>query len=69
MAVPSVLGSCLQALVKYLQGIADDDIPSLHVPIGIPVVYELDDNLNAVRNYRVGDKSNLTNGDRMPSNL
>ena len=45
----------LQALVKHLQGISDDDIPSLHVPIGIPVVYELDDDLNAVGNYHVGE--------------
>ena len=46
---------CLQALVKHLQGISDDEIPGLHVPIGIPVVYELDNDLNAVRHYSVGE--------------
>lgn len=46
-------GNSIRALVKHLQGISDDDIPSLHVPIGIPVVYELDDDLNAVGNYHV----------------
>jgi len=45
----------LQALVKHLQGISDDDIPGFHVPIGIPVVYELDNDLNAVRHYNVGE--------------
>ena len=39
--------------MKYLQGISDDEIASLHVPIGIPVVYELDDDLNAMRSYHV----------------
>ncbi len=46
---------CLQALVKHLQGISDDEIPGFHVPIGIPVVYELDSDLNAVRHYNVGE--------------
>jgi len=48
----------LQALVKHLQGIPDDQIPSFHVPIGIPVVYELDNDLNAVRHYNVGENKN-----------
>lgn len=46
---------CLQALVKHLQGISDDQIPGFHVPIGIPVVYELDNDLNAVGHYNVGE--------------
>lgn len=46
-------GNSIRALVKYLQGISDDEIASLHVPIGIPVVYELDDDLNAMRSYHV----------------
>ncbi len=46
---------CLQALVKHLQGISDDQIPGFHVPIGIPVVYELDNDLNAVGHHNVGE--------------
>lgn len=48
-------GNSIRALVKHLQGISDDEIPGLHVPIGIPVVYELDNDLNAVRHYSVGE--------------
>ena len=35
-------GNSLRALVKYLDGIADDEIPGLNIPTGVPLVYELD---------------------------
>ena len=38
-------GNSLRALVKHLEGISDDDIASLNIPTGIPLVYELDENL------------------------
>lgn len=38
-------GNSLRALVKHLDGISDDDIAGLNIPTGIPLVYELDDNL------------------------
>lgn len=38
-------GNSLRALVKYLDDIADDDIPGLEIPTGVPLVYELDDGL------------------------
>jgi len=38
-------GNSLRALVKHLEGISDDDIAALNIPTGIPLVYELDDNL------------------------
>ncbi|MFP5019656.1 phosphoglyceromutase [Pseudonocardia phyllosphaerae] len=38
-------GNSLRALVKYLDGISDDDIAGLNIPTGIPLVYELDDDL------------------------
>ena len=46
---------CVQAVVKYLQGISDEDIPGLHIPVGTPLVYELDENLHALKHYRVAD--------------
>jgi 2,3-bisphosphoglycerate-dependent phosphoglycerate mutase len=42
-------------LVKYLDGISDDDIVGLNIPNGIPLVYELDDELKPLRHYYLGD--------------
>lgn len=47
----------MQALIKYLDGISDEDIPDLQVPIGTPLVYELDEHLRAVNHYQVADRS------------
>lgn len=41
-------GNSLRALVKHLDGIADDVIPGLNIPTGIPLMYELDDDLRPV---------------------
>ncbi|HXF01743.1 MAG TPA: 2,3-bisphosphoglycerate-dependent phosphoglycerate mutase, partial [Arthrobacter sp.] len=41
-------GNSLRALVKHLDGISDDDIAGLNIPTGIPLVYELDENLKPV---------------------
>ena len=40
-------GNSLRALVKYLDGISDEDIVELNIPTGVPLVYELDERLNA----------------------
>jgi 2,3-bisphosphoglycerate-dependent phosphoglycerate mutase len=48
-------GNSLRALVKYLDKIADDKIAGLNIPTGIPLVYELDDNLKPIRSFYVGD--------------
>ncbi|MBH0053442.1 MULTISPECIES: phosphoglyceromutase [unclassified Salinibacterium] len=42
-------GNSLRALVKHLDGISDDDIASLNIPTGIPLVYELDDNFMPIK--------------------
>ena len=47
-------GNSLRALVKYLDGISDQAIAELNIPTGIPLVYELDDNLRPLRNYYLG---------------
>lgn len=41
-------GNSLRALVKYLDGISDDDIAALNLPTGIPLVYELDDGFRPI---------------------
>jgi 2,3-bisphosphoglycerate-dependent phosphoglycerate mutase len=41
----SAHGNSLRAMVKHLDGIADEEIPGLNIPTGIPLVYELDDRL------------------------
>jgi 2,3-bisphosphoglycerate-dependent phosphoglycerate mutase len=48
-------GNSLRALVKYLDNIPDDVIPGLNIPTGIPLVYELKDDLTPIRNYYLGD--------------
>ncbi len=48
-------GNSLRALVKYLDNIPDDVIPGLNIPTGIPLVYELKEDLTPIRNYYLGD--------------
>ena len=48
-------GNSIRALIKYLDGISDTDIVSLNIPNGIPLVYELDENLKPIRSYYLGD--------------
>ena len=47
--------SSIRALVKYLDNIPDDDIEGLDIPNGIPLVFELDDELKAIRHYYLDD--------------
>ncbi|MFM8467963.1 MAG: 2,3-diphosphoglycerate-dependent phosphoglycerate mutase [Oxalobacteraceae bacterium] len=53
----SAHGNSLRALVKYLDGISDQDIVGLNIPNGQPLVYELDPDLQPVRSYYLGDAS------------
>lgn len=48
-------GNSLRSLVKYLDNISDEDIVELNIPTGIPLVYELDDDLRPIRHYYLGD--------------
>lgn len=52
-------GNSLRALVKYLDGISDEDIPNLNIPTGIPLIYELDKDLKAVEHYYLGDPKEI----------
>lgn len=48
-------GNSLRALVKYLDGISDQEIPELNIPTGIPLVYDLDANLHPIKSAYLGD--------------
>lgn len=48
-------GNSLRALVKYLDNVSDKDIVGLNIPTGLPLVYELEDNLKVVKSYYLGD--------------
>ncbi len=51
----SLHGNSLRALVKYLDNISDEEIPTLNIPTGFPLVYELDDDLRPIGHYYLGD--------------
>ena len=48
-------GNSIRALVKYLDGIADEAIVGVNIPNGIPLVYELDKDLKPIKSYYLGD--------------
>jgi 2,3-bisphosphoglycerate-dependent phosphoglycerate mutase len=48
-------GNSLRALVKYLDNVSDSEIVELNIPTGIPLVYELTDQLKPIRHYYLGD--------------
>ena len=52
----SAHGNSLRALVKHLSGIADDAITGLEIPTGQPIVYDLDDELNALDRYYLAER-------------
>jgi 2,3-bisphosphoglycerate-dependent phosphoglycerate mutase len=48
-------GNSLRALVKHLDAITDEEIPDLNIPTGIPLLYELDENLQPTSSRYLGD--------------
>jgi 2,3-bisphosphoglycerate-dependent phosphoglycerate mutase len=49
-------GNSLRALVKYLDNVSEEEIVSLNIPTGTPLVYELDENLKPIKHYYLGDQ-------------
>jgi len=49
-------GNSLRALVKYLDNVSEEEIVNLNIPTGIPLVYELDEELKPVKHYYLGDQ-------------
>lgn len=55
----SASGNSLRALVKHMDNVPDDEIVSFNIPTGIPLVYELDDNLKPIKHYFLGDPKEI----------
>jgi 2,3-bisphosphoglycerate-dependent phosphoglycerate mutase len=52
-------GNSLRALVKYLDDVSDQEIVELNIPTGMPLIYELDDNLRPLRHYYLADPDEI----------
>jgi 2,3-bisphosphoglycerate-dependent phosphoglycerate mutase len=52
-------GNSLRALVKHLDNIPNDEIVKLNIPTGVPLVYELDDDLRPIKSYYLGDPEEI----------
>ncbi len=55
----SAHGNSLRALIKYLDNVSEKDIVDLNIPTGIPLVYELDDDLRPIRHYYLGSEEEV----------
>ncbi|MBU1045734.1 2,3-diphosphoglycerate-dependent phosphoglycerate mutase [Patescibacteria group bacterium] len=55
----SAHGNSLRALVKYLDNIPPAEILKLNIPTGVPLVYELDENLKPIKHYYLGDQEEI----------
>ena len=55
----SASGNSLRALVKYIDNVPDNEIVEFNIPTGIPLVYELDDDLEPIRHYFLGDRKEI----------
>ena len=51
----SAHGNSLRALVKYLDKMPDEEVVKLNIPTGVPLIYELDDDLKPITHYYLGD--------------
>lgn len=52
-------GNSLRALAQYLNNFSEEEILNFNIPTGIPLVYELDDNLKPIQNYYLGNLSEI----------
>ena len=52
-------GNSLRAMVKYLDNVSEDEITELNIPTGIPLVYELDEDLKPVTHYYLADEETV----------
>ena len=51
-------GNSLRGLVKYLDNLSDEEVMNLEIPTGVPLVYELDDDLKPIKHYYLKDEDN-----------
>ena len=52
-------GNSLRALVKHLDNVSDEEIVDLNIPTGVPLVYDLDDDLRPVGHRYLGDAEEI----------
>jgi len=52
-------GNSMRAMVKFLDEISDEEIPGLNIPTGVPLVYELNENLKPIKSYYLGDPDEI----------
>lgn len=52
-------GNSIRALVKHLDEMSEEDIVELNIPVGVPLVYELDENLKPITHYYLGDQEKI----------
>ncbi len=52
-------GNSLRALVKYLDDMSEEEILTCNIPTGIPLIYELDDDMKPIQNYYLGNLSEI----------
>lgn len=55
----SAHGNSLRALVKYLDALSEDEVVKLDIPTGVPLIYELDDELKPINHYYLGDPEEI----------
>ena len=55
----SAHGNSLRALVKYLDNMPDEEVVKLNIPTGVPLIYELDDDLKPITHYYLGDAEQI----------
>jgi len=52
-------GNSLRAIIKILEQLSNEQLIELNIPMGIPLVYELDNKLNPIENYYLGDSNEV----------
>lgn len=61
-------GNSLRALVKYLDDMSEKDILNCNIPTGIPLVYELENNLKPIRSYYLGNDAEIQEAMQLVAN-
>ena len=52
-------GNSLRALVKYFDGLSNEEITGVNIPTGVPLVYEFDDEFHTVKHYYLGNQDEI----------
>ena len=53
-------GNSLRALVKFFDGLSDEEITGINIPTGVPLVYEFDDEFNTISHYYLGNPDEIS---------